>query len=247
LRDLVPTRAELENFGDASGLLAEAAAGAASAPRAVAAGRKTLKDLEASIAAGRSAGAAASSVSAAALMSARSQRGGGGHEHSDDDDRPAAVAGKKRGRGRAGGSDDESVGGGGDGSDEDDAFYAAAAEAARAKKKARKDEVAGRAASKREEETAYYRSMRDTDELEDGEGEGRRKATKKILDNRGLMKSRNRKDSNPRKHNRRRVEKAIIRRKGQVVPMRDAGEGVSYGGEATGVRSFVTHSRKINT
>ena len=70
---------------------------------------------------------------------------------------------------------------------------------------------------------------------------------KVIIANRGLVKYRKKSDKNPRTHYRKKAELAVKRRKGQVVPMRDAGaEAGRYAGEGTGIRTTVVHSRKLN-
>lgn len=79
-------------------------------------------------------------------------------------------------------------------------------------------------------------------ELEEGES---RKATQKILKNRGLVPSRPKENRNPRVKKRRRYEQAVKRRKGQVVPMR-TNEADQYMGEKSGIRADVTHSRLFN-
>jgi len=63
-----------------------------------------------------------------------------------------------------------------------------------------------------------------------------------------LVKYRKKDDKNPRVHYRHKAEKAVKRRKGQVVPMRSAAaEPGGYAGETTGIRTTVVHSRKIRS
>ena len=66
------------------------------------------------------------------------------------------------------------------------------------------------------------------------------------MKNRGLTKYRNAAMKNPRVANRVKSARHEMRRKGQVVPMRDPREGASYAGETTGIRSNIIKSRKIN-
>jgi U3 small nucleolar RNA-associated protein 3 len=49
---------------------------------------------------------------------------------------------------------------------------------------------------------------------------------------------------NPRKRLRGKFEKAVVRRKGQVRSMREDGGG--YAGEASGIKTTVTKSRRFN-
>lgn len=81
----------------------------------------------------------------------------------------------------------------------------------------------------------------DGQELQEGES---RKATQKILKNRGLVASRPKENRNPRVKKRLRYEKAIKRRKGQVVAMR-TNEADQYVGEKSGIRSDVVHARQF--
>ena len=92
----------------------------------------------------------------------------------------------------------------------------------------------------RQQYAAHY--VNEDFELEEGES---RKATQKILKNRGLVPSRPKENRNPRVKKRRRYEQAVKRRKGQVVPMR-TNEADQYMGEKSGIRADVTHSRLFN-
>ena len=65
----------------------------------------------------------------------------------------------------------------------------------------------------------------------------------KIMANRGLTPHRNKDHKNPRKRLRGKFEKAVVRRKGQVRSMREDQGG--YGGEASGIKTSVTKSRKF--
>ena len=91
------------------------------------------------------------------------------------------------------------------------------------------------------EERKKYLEVYVNDDYEMGEGESR-KATQKILKNRGLVPSRPKENRNPRVKKRRRYEKALKNRKGQVAALR-TNEADQYMGEKSGIRSDVTHSR----
>ena len=73
----------------------------------------------------------------------------------------------------------------------------------------------------------------------------KRAASYQIMKNRGLVAHKAKINRNPRVKKREQFRKATIARKGQVRDMRDSGEGARYGGEATGIRSNLTRSRKI--
>lgn len=64
-----------------------------------------------------------------------------------------------------------------------------------------------------------------------------------IEKNRGLTAHRRKDIKNPRKKHRMAFDKAQKRRKGQVPGMRQGGPG--YGGEATGIKSKVSKSRRF--
>merc|ERR1711920_81742 len=75
--------------------------------------------------------------------------------------------------------------------------------------------------------------------------EGKRKATHKILKNRGLVRERKKTAGNARVTNKLKYEKKVKARKGAVREMREgAADGASYAGEDTGVR---THLKKSLT
>lgn len=159
-------------------------------------------------------------------------RGGFGGSDEDDEYGGGRLSGRKRGRSPE--YNDEDGG--------EDPFYAAVAAAA-AKKKARK---AARAAEEEEEQRDYIRSRPDEDELHDPSGH--RKVNKAIMNNRGLVKYRKKEERNPRVHNRKKAEKFVKRRKGQVASLRDhSKEAGRYGGEETGIRTAISRSRKIRS
>ena len=81
---------------------------------------------------------------------------------------------------------------------------------------------------------------------EGAEGGKRRAVGRDIMKNRGLTKYRSKEERNPRVHNRIKAARFEQRRKGQVVTSRAGkGEEADYRGEATGIRSNLTKSRKI--
>eukprot|EP00927_Polykrikos_kofoidii_P072894 TRINITY_DN68972_c0_g1_i1.p1 TRINITY_DN68972_c0_g1~~TRINITY_DN68972_c0_g1_i1.p1 ORF type:complete len:639 (+),score=178.09 TRINITY_DN68972_c0_g1_i1:105-2021(+) len=76
--------------------------------------------------------------------------------------------------------------------------------------------------------------------------DGRRKTTKKILVNRGLVRERKQKAGNARVVNRGKYEKMVKRRRGAVQDMREgSADGATYEGEATGVRTNLKKSLKL--
>lgn len=77
--------------------------------------------------------------------------------------------------------------------------------------------------------------------------EGRRKTSKRILDNRGLVRRRKKISGNARVANRKKYEKAVKKRKGAVLDMREAAsDGAGYSGEATGIRTHVRKSIRVS-
>lgn len=123
-----------------------------------------------------------------------------------------------------------------------DPFYARVAAAA-ANKKAKRAEAKQRAS---ESTAEYLQSL--PDESEDLRGDGKRKISKEIMTNRGLMKYRKKEERNPRVHNRLKAAKQLKRRVGQAAPMRDkAAEEGRYAGETTGIRSAISRSRIIKS
>jgi len=76
--------------------------------------------------------------------------------------------------------------------------------------------------------------------------DGRRKTSKRILENRGLSRIRKKHAGNARVSNKNKYEKAVKRRKGAVQEMRQGeGDGATYDGEATGIRTHVKKSQKL--
>jgi U3 small nucleolar RNA-associated protein 3 len=118
---------------------------------------------------------------------------------------------------------------------EDDAMYTAAAEAAAARRAAKRATYgAERFAPVFAPEEAGL----------DADGDGKRGITGAMASNRGLTPHRNKALKNPRKKHRVKYEAALVRRKGavrQVVP----GAAGGYGGEATGIKSTISRSRKL--
>lgn len=110
---------------------------------------------------------------------------------------------------------------------EEDDFYKAAKSAS---KKRREDHKASLA-------TPAYPP------LEEPVVRGARAVTTEIMQNPGLTAHRRRDVKAPRKKNRTKFEKALVRHKGQAPAMRERTAG--YGGEATGIKSTVTKSRKF--
>ncbi|KAK8791873.1 hypothetical protein WA158_005250 [Blastocystis sp. Blastoise] len=119
---------------------------------------------------------------------------------------------------------------------QEDGLYEEAMNQQNAKKQKREEEV------KQMRKNKQPSGMMVNEDYELGEGENR-KATYKILKNRGLTAHRKKENRNPRVKKRSKYEKAIKRRKGQVAPMRS--EAGHYGGERTGIRSDITRSRKM--
>ena len=121
---------------------------------------------------------------------------------------------------------------------EEDPYYAELEQLA-AKKKARKlakSEAAAAATAAERRELAAGE--------EAGEGE-KREAGRQITKNRGLTRERKKIDRNPRVKNREKFRKAVIRRKGQVREAKP--QEADYGGEASGIKKNVTHSRRFKT
>jgi len=76
--------------------------------------------------------------------------------------------------------------------------------------------------------------------------DGERAISKKIQKNRGLVAHKPKINRNPRVKKREQYRKALIRRKGTVRDVR-TGETDAYGGEATGIKSSISRSRKIKS
>jgi len=129
---------------------------------------------------------------------------------------------------------------GGADDDEPDLIKSARRIAALKKEKRNISEVA-RADQK--EDARRLRQFHPEGEAKDDE---KRLANKKILNNRGLARVRKKKAGNARVMNREKYTKAIKRRKGAVQDMRQGeGDGATYDGEATGIRTHVKKSMKI--
>ena len=110
---------------------------------------------------------------------------------------------------------------------EEDAFYRSAKEKA-ARKKAKK--------------AAKYK-VESFPPQADEAADGKRGITYEIDKNRGLTPHRSKQLKNPRKKHRIRYGQALVRRKGQVQEVRE--RSAAYGGEASGVKSRVSKSRKL--
>ncbi|KAK9817376.1 hypothetical protein WJX74_000184 [Apatococcus lobatus] len=80
--------------------------------------------------------------------------------------------------------------------------------------------------------------------LPDATADGARKVSSEIEKNRGLTAHRRKDIKNPRKKHRMAFDKAQKRRKGQVQGVRQGGP--AYGGEATGIKSKVSKSRRFS-
>jgi len=66
------------------------------------------------------------------------------------------------------------------------------------------------------------------------------------MKNRGLVAHKSKLNRNPRVKKREQYRKALVRRKGHVREVR-TDEGHKYGGEATGIKSGLSRSRKLGT
>lgn len=75
------------------------------------------------------------------------------------------------------------------------------------------------------------------------EGDSKRKITYQMAKNRGLTVRKKKDQRNIRVKNRRKFQKALVRRKGTVRPVRT--ETTRYAGEATGIKAFIKRSIKI--
>jgi len=126
-------------------------------------------------------------------------------------------------------------GSGEEGGDDDPIVRAAREKAARRREKKTEKE-------RQRQEHAKLRQFKPVVEVE-----GRRKTSQKILRNKGLVRQRKKDAANSRVNNRKKYEKGIKRRKGAVQEMRAGAEdGVSYAGEATGVRTHLKKSLKLS-
>lgn len=126
---------------------------------------------------------------------------------------------------------------------------AADREAARERRRVDEDEEYTGAATLRDRKRAakeekYRRQAGIIAPLEEEIGDfDKRHVGKKIMENRGLTPHRSKDHKNPRKRLRDKFAKAQIRRKGQVRSMREDGGG--YAGEATGIKTSVSKSRRF--
>jgi U3 small nucleolar RNA-associated protein 3 len=162
----------------------------------------------------------------------------------------AARVGRKRTASAAaaalrldGDGDGDGDGGDGDAADggaaAQDPFLAEAAAAAAARRAARGAARDADAAAR----AAFYRARPAGD---DAPASGHRKASRQIIDNRGLVKYRKKEAANPRVAYRIKAEKKLKRRVGAVPNMRDGGaEADNYKGETTGIRAAISKSRQI--
>ena len=111
---------------------------------------------------------------------------------------------------------------------EDDDFYAQVSQKSKRKKDFKKNLYAVQPKYPRMEE----------------EVEGERAISRAILKNRGLVPHKNKLNRNPRVKKREQYRKALIRRKGAVREVRKD-EGHKYGGEATGIKTNISRSRRF--
>eukprot|EP00445_Apocalathium_hangoei_P003416 CAMPEP_0203859604 /NCGR_PEP_ID=MMETSP0359-20131031/11944_1 /ASSEMBLY_ACC=CAM_ASM_000338 /TAXON_ID=268821 /ORGANISM="Scrippsiella Hangoei, Strain SHTV-5" /LENGTH=652 /DNA_ID=CAMNT_0050776551 /DNA_START=50 /DNA_END=2008 /DNA_ORIENTATION=+ len=110
---------------------------------------------------------------------------------------------------------------------------------AKAAAKSKKDQKTAKEAAR--EQAKLLRQNRPEAEVEH-----RRKTSKRILQNRGLVRARKESAGNSRVTNRKKYETKIKKRKGAVLEMRQgADDGATYAGEATGVRTHVKKSMKL--
>lgn len=76
--------------------------------------------------------------------------------------------------------------------------------------------------------------------------DGRRAASREIVQNRGLAPRKPKNNRNPRVKKRDKFRRAIIRRKGQVRDTVNVNtDRFNYGGEATGIRAQISRSRRV--
>merc|ERR1719491_1982530 len=78
----------------------------------------------------------------------------------------------------------------------------------------------------------------------DIEIKGERPIGNQIMKNRGLVAHKSKLNRNPRVKKREQYRKALIRRRGAVREVR-TGEAHAYGGEASGIKSTLSRSRKL--
>lgn len=81
------------------------------------------------------------------------------------------------------------------------------------------------------------------EEAEVGVGASKRKITYQMAKNKGLTPHKKKDQRNIRVKNRRKFQKALVRRKGTIRPVRT--ETTRYGGEASGIKAYVKRSIKL--
>lgn len=149
-------------------------------------------------------------------------------EHVDDDDDDSKFRrGLATDEADAEGLNDPEL----DGDDDDNGagdFYSQVSKQSKARKEQRKD---------------FYSVAPKFPRVE-GVIDGERALSNVILKNRGLVAHKAKINRNPRVKKREQYRKAIIRRKGAVRDVR-TDEGHKYGGEATGIKSGLSRSRKL--
>ncbi|EAT35908.1 AAEL011958-PA [Aedes aegypti] len=95
-----------------------------------------------------------------------------------------------------------------------------------------------------EEEQEHAEEMaQDQEDQEAEEGDRKRKITYQMAKNKGLTARKKKDQRNIRVKNRRKFQKAHVRRKGTVRPVRT--ETTRYAGEATGIKAFIKRSIKL--
>lgn len=95
-----------------------------------------------------------------------------------------------------------------------------------------------------EEEQEHAEEMaQDQEDQEAEEGDRKRKITYQMAKNKGLTARKKKDQRNIRVKNRRKFQKALVRRKGTVRPVRT--ETTRYAGEATGIKAFIKRSIKL--
>ncbi|XP_053692346.1 something about silencing protein 10 [Sabethes cyaneus] len=81
------------------------------------------------------------------------------------------------------------------------------------------------------------------DQEEESAGDAKRKITYQMAKNKGLTPHKRKDERNIRVKNRRKFQKALVRRKGTVRPVRT--ETTRYAGESSGIKAYVKRSIKI--
>lgn len=105
--------------------------------------------------------------------------------------------------------------------------------------KLKKDRKA--AEKKAEQEDVRWRQHHPEEEVD-----GRRDTSKRILENRGLVRQRKKKSGNARLVNRGKYEKSLKKRKSQVQEMREGADDGTYKGEETGLRTHLRKSLRLS-